>query len=149
MFYNCFMVILIAKFDLFLLISGLICVLLGGLIFLSIGIYRVKKDHAVIIEKINTYHKIIYSGWHYFLPIIYRRVGYYCIAPQQRKVTLDNGKQLTVTYQIEDVKLYHYNHISVENLLIKIRNENESINKEILESEFKKRGLIFLSLKDK
>ena len=140
--------IFIAKFDLFLIFSGLFVILLGGLIFLLIGVYKVKENHAVIIEKINTYHKTIYKGWHYYLPIIYRRVGYYCIAPQKRCVTLSNGKVLYVTYQIEDVKQYHYSQTNVEQLLNRIRKENESINKEILESEFKKRGLIFISLSD-
>lgn len=140
------MVLLIETFDLVLIISALAALVVGALIFFSIGIYRVKKDHAVIIEKINTYHKTIYKGWYYFLPIIYRRVGYYCVAIQQRTIFLENGNKLIITYQIKDVEKYHYSGIKVESLVLKIRNSYESLTKEIMLEEFEKRGLIYYSL---
>ena len=140
------MKILLSNFDLGLLISGGCAIIVGVIIFFSIGIYKVKKKHAVIIEKVDTFYKVIEQGWHYYLPIIYRRVGYYCIAPQQRTVYLDNGKKLLVSYQIVDVKTYHYSGIKIEDLLKKIRRDNESITKDLLISEFEKRGLLFLSI---
>lgn len=140
------MILLISAFDLGLIISAAIVLVIGAMIFFSIGIYKVKKNHAVIIEKINTYHKTLYKGWYYFLPIIYRRVGYYCTAPQQRTIFLENGIKLIVTYQIQDVQKYHYSGIKVEQLVLKIRNSYETLTKEIMIEEFEKRGLIYYSL---
>ena len=61
------MVLLIETFDLVLIISALVALTVGALIFFSIGIYHVKKDHAIIIEKIKEHkgfsHKV--KGFYY------------------------------------------------------------------------------------
>lgn len=143
------MKILLSNFDLALLISLGVGLLLGGLIFFSVGIYKVKPKYVTIIERIDTYHKTIKSGWHYYLPIIYRRVGTYCVAPQQIGITLENGVKIQLIYQIEDAKTYHYTGIDIQTYLYKINKQNENITTTLLESEFKKIGIKFISISKK
>lgn len=131
----------------------LLYILLGGLalglvIFFFAGLYRVKKNHAIVVEKMKRFHGIYKSGFHFFLPIIYTREGYYCIEEMEKVVQIPNGKKLRIRYKIEDLKKYHYSYISLDALINKIRAEHESVNNDILIEEFDKLGLKFISIRE-
>lgn len=133
--------------------QGLLIVLGAGLglaiiIFLFAGIYKVKKNHVILVEKMKKFHGIYKSGLHFFLPVIYTREGYYCVEEMEKTVQIVNGKKLKIRYKIEDVKKYHYSYITIEKLLNKIRDNYESIDKDILIEEFNKLGLKFISIRE-
>ena len=110
------------------------------------GVYHVKSDHVVIIEKAGSYYKTLTQGWHYAFPIVYQRVGSYITAAQVRRYNTIKGNKLSVTYQLEDAKMFHYAHTDFETIMRKIETENEEINLEILQKEFAKRGLKFINI---
>ena len=141
------MKVLLSNLDKALIISAAGAVVLGALIFFLAGVHKVRKGYAAIIERTGAYQRTIYEGWHFALPIVHQRVGLYCILPQIRRYNTKQGNRLSVTYQIEDVKKYHYSNIQLEVIMRKIEEENEEINLEVLESTFTKYGLKFINIK--
>lgn len=141
------MKILLSDFDIALIISGIAALLVGAAIFFSVGVNKIKPKHVAIIEKVDQFYCVAKSGWHYYMPIVYKRVGIYCVAPQQVGVTLSNGNKLFLVYQIEDAKTYHYKGINVQTYLDAINKHNENITTTLLDEEFKKIGVKFISIK--
>ena len=137
----------LTNLDIALLIATGAAIVVGAIIFFSVGIYHVKEGRAVIIEKAGLYYKTLEPGWHYCFPIIYQRVGYYVTAPQIRRYQTLSGNKLSVTYQLEDVKTFHYAQTQFETIMRKVEVENPEINFEILQKEFAKRGLKFINIK--
>ena len=130
----------------------LVLVLVGGIILsilllLLVGTYIVKKGCVIIIEKYDEFYKICPKGWYFFLPVKYRRVGYYRIEEQTRVITLGNQNKIALTYQIEDVKKYHYSKIRIEDYIEQIRLNNEVIDKELLINELNKIGIKYISIR--
>ena len=138
---------LISDLDKALLIALGVGILLGIIFFLITGTYRVKKNHVIIIEKLNEFYKICESGWHFYLPIKYRRVGYYNIAEQSRVITLGEVKKIILTYKIIDVKKYHYSGSRIENYVEYIRKNNSEITEELLTKELEKIGIKYISVR--
>lgn len=141
------MKILLSNLDKALLIATAIAIVLGIIIFFFAGLFRIKKGYVAIIEKMGEYHKAINEGWHFAFPIVYSRVGLYCILPQVRRYVTKSGNKLSITYQIEDVKKYHYNRIELEVLMRKVEEENSEIDLAILEKYFNEYGLRFINIK--
>ena len=135
------------KLDIVLLIAVGIAILLGAFIFFLAGLYHVKEDYCIIVEKARSYYKTYGHGWHFKWPIVYQRVGLYCIAPQVRTYVAKNGNKLSITYQIEDVKKYHYSGIKFETLMSVIEKENSEITLSTLENKFNEYGLKFINIK--
>ncbi|MCR5505698.1 MAG: hypothetical protein K6F07_01730 [Bacilli bacterium] len=141
------MKVLMSDLDKALIISASIAVALGLVFFFLAGVHKVKKNYAVIIEKAGEYYKTFDEGWHFAFPIIYQRVGLYCIIPQVRRYTTLKGNRLSITYQIEDVKTFHYCHMQLEVIMRKIEEENSEIDFAVLESTFARYGLKFINIK--
>ena len=139
--------VLLSNLDKALIISAAIAVGVGLIIFFLAGVHKVRKGYAAIVEKAGEYHKTLNEGWHFLFPIVYQRVGLYCILPQVRRYNTKSGNKLSITYQVEDVKKYHYSHIEIEVLMRKVEEENSEINLTILETYFSKHGLKFLNIK--
>ena len=137
----------LSKLDIAMLISIPSAVLIGVLIFFLAGIHRVPKNHAIIIEKAKSFYAVYDKGTHFKMPIAYQKVGIYCIVPQVRKYTANNGNDLDVTFQIEDVKKYHYSGMDFYSIMRMIEKENSEINLTILTDYFNKYGLKFISIK--
>ena len=135
------------NFDLIFLIAVGSSIVLGAIIFFLAGLYRVPKNHAIVIEKARDFYCVYDSGVHFKMPIAYQRVGVYCIVPQIKKYVANNGNSLDITYQIIDVKLFHYSNISFDALMRKIEKENSEINLTILNDYFSKYGLKFINIK--
>lgn len=141
------MIYALSNFDIALLIATGAAILLGIIIFFLAGLYHVKKDHCIIIEKARQYYQTYEEGWHFKMPIIYQRVGLYCLLPQVRVYTTESGNKLNVTYQIVDVKTYHYKGIKFETLMKVIEKENSEITLTVLQDKFKEYGLQFINIK--
>ena len=141
------MKVLLSNLDKALIIAAAGAVVVGFLIFLLAGLYKVKKGYAAIVEKAGEYHHTLDSGWHFAMPIAYQRVGLYCVLPQIRRYTTKAGNKLSITYQIEDVKTWHYSHTELEVVMRKMEEENEEINLDILKKNFTKYGLKFINIK--
>ena len=141
-----YMIYEVSNIDLIFLIAIGVAILLGLFIFFLAGLYHVKKDHVIIIEKAREFYKIYESGWHFKMPIVYQRVGLYCIAPQVRRYIAKSGNKLSITYQIVDVKTYHYKGMRFELLMKVIEKENNEITLTVLENKFAEYGLKFINI---
>lgn len=135
------------QLDIALWIALALGLVIGLIIFIIAGIYKVKKDHVIIIEKIEEYYATKGAGVYFFLPVKYRRVGYYKITQQERVILLGNQKRIVLTYQIIDPKKYHYSKQRVEKYVEKIRLNNSTISEELLISELDKIGIKFISVR--
>ena len=136
----------LTNLDIIMLISIPSAILIGVLIFFLAGVHRVPKKHAIIIEKAKEFYCAYDSGTHFKMPIAYQKVGVYCIVPQVRKYTANNGNHLDITFQIEDVKKYHYSGKTFFDIMQEIEKENSEINLTVLTDSFNKYGLKFISI---
>ena len=93
--------------DFVFLIIILGALVLGGILFLLTGFISVKKGRIAIIEKAGAFVGIYRPGIYYFAPIVYRRVGMYRVGEITEIYEL-NRIEYRITYEIEDVKKYHY-----------------------------------------
>ena len=137
----------IQTLDLVIIITIPSVLLLGLLIFFLAGIHHPPKKHAIVIEKVKEFYCVYDKGTHFKMPIVYQRVGTYCIVPQTRTYIANNGNSLDITFQIEDVKKYHYSEIKFDEIMKKIEKENSEINLTILTNSFSEYGLKFISIK--
>ena len=136
----------LSPLDIALIISAGAAIVIGVGIFFLAGLHRTPKNHAIVIEKAGQFYCIFDKGTHFLMPIAYQKVGVYCIVPQTRKYIAQNGNSLDVTYQIVDVKKYHYNFVKVEDLLLRIEKENSEINLTVLTEKFEAYGLKFINV---
>ena len=141
------MINLISTLDLALLIGAGSAILIGAAIFFLTGIYHVKEDYEVIIEKAGEYYTTLTAGNHYKMPIVYQRVGSYCVAPQVRVYNTKVGNKLSITFQIEDTKKFHYCGLQFETIMAVIEKENSEIDLTVLQNSFAKYGLKFINIK--
>lgn len=137
----------LSALDIAILIAIPSAILIGLLIFFLAGLYRVPKNHAIVIERMKEFHCIFDKGTHFKMPILYQKVGTYCIVPQIRRYTANNGNKLEITYQIVDVKKYHYSYIKLEDLMARIEKENSEIGLTVLTDKFESYGLKFIGIK--
>ena len=91
--------------------------LLGGLLFFLTGFIRVYKGRVAIIERVGQFVGLYKPGIYYFAPILYRRVGMYRVG-EIKETYLINRVDYQITYEITDVKQYHYvGHHDIEGIL--------------------------------
>lgn len=88
-----------------LILTG--ALLLGGGLFALTGFISVKKGRIAIIERAGEFVGIYRPGIYYFAPIMYRRVGMYRVG-EVKETYLINRIDYQLTYEILDVKKYHY-----------------------------------------
>ena len=129
----------------FALIALGICLLGVGLFFLT-GFIYVKKNHVAIVERTGLYVGIFEKGFHYFTPLMYRRVGMYPKGETEKEIKIDRVKYF-LKYEILDVKTFHYvgNHdleTPLKNALI----DNKENLKEILIEKYSSIGVKFIGL---
>ena len=141
------MISLLSSLDIALLIGTGIAIVAGLIIFFLVGIYRVKKDYEAIIEKAGEYYTTLKQGVHFKMPVVYQRVALYCVAPQVRSYTSQAGNKLSITFQIEDSKKYHYSGLKFETIMALIEKENSEINLTDLQNTFSQYGLKFINIK--
>ena len=140
------MLIKLSSLDIALLIATGIIIVLGVLVFFLTGIYHVKKDYAIVINKAGQFYCVHDKGTHFHMPIVYQRAGLYCTAPIVKRYVANNGNHLDITYQIIDVEKYHNNRISLDDLMKRIEKENSEINFTVLSEKFSLYGLKFINI---
>lgn len=136
----------LSALDIALLIALGIFIVLGAVVFFLTGIYHVKKDHAIVINKANEFYCVYDHGTHFKMPVLYQRAAVYCTAPIIKKYVANNGNHLDITYQIENVELYHKNRIDIDGLMKRIEKENSVINSTVLSEKFSLYGLKFINI---
>jgi len=141
--YYCFM----ETEDLVILIVVLGTLLFGAIIFVMSCVYYVKKDHVIIVEKMENYHGTYEHGFYWFWPFVYHRVGYYATKPIERKIRLSNGRKALINYQILKPKEFHYFHTTVESFINKMSLENVDMNFEAIKENFASIGIDFISIR--
>ena len=139
--------IYLSKLDIGLIIATASAVVIGLIIFFFAGLYRVPKNHALIFEKAGKFVACYDKGVHFKFPIVYQRVGVYCIVPQTRVYKAKNGNKLDVTFVIKNPVDYHYSSMRFDNIMKMIEKENEDISLQLLQDTFSKYGLEFISIK--
>ncbi len=137
----------LSALDIAIIISIPSAIIIGLLIFFLAGLHRVPKNHVIVMEKARNFYCIYEKGTHFKMPIAYQKAGVYCVVPQTRTYTANNGNHLDITYQIVDVKLYHYSGLRFEDIMHKIEKENSEINLTTLTDNFNKYGLKFINIK--
>lgn len=140
------MIYALSNLDIALLIGVGAAIIIGALIFFLAGVYHVKKGYEVIIEKANEYYTTLKEGWHFKMPIVYQRAGTYCVAAQVRRYISQAGNKLSITYEVEDSKVFHYCGYNFEAIMLKIEKENSEITLPVLQDSFAKYGLKFLNI---
>ena len=140
------MIINLSALDSALLIGGAILLVLAVLIFFLVGIHRVPKNHAIVLNKVGEFYCVLDKGTHFKMPIIYQRAGIYCTAPVVKRYIANNGNHLDVTYQIVDVEKFHKNRITLDDLMKRIEKENSEINSTVISEKFALYGLKFINI---
>lgn len=136
----------LSALDIALLISAGVIIVLGILVFFLAGLHHVPKNHAIVINKAGEFYCVYDKGTHFKMPVIYQRVGTYCISPIVQKYIANNGNHLDITYQVVDVEKYHKNHIALDDLMKRIEKENSEINSTVLSEKFSLYGLKFINV---
>lgn len=127
-----------------LVLTGVL--LLGAILFFLTGFIHVKKGYVAIIERTGTFLNIYKSGFHYFFPLLYRRVGMYPVGEAKIIYTLDR-EDYRLTIEILDVKKYHYEgHHDAEGIVKASLKDSKDKLSETLVSRFKKVGVRFIQL---
>ncbi len=120
--------------------------LLGAILFVLTGFIYVKKGYVAIIERTGLYVGIFEKGFHYFAPLLYRRVGMYPVGEAEREIVIDKVKYF-VKYEITDVKCFHYvgNHDLETPLKDALANNKDKL-KETLIEKYSAIGVKFIGL---
>lgn len=120
--------------------------LLGGLLFFLTGFIRVYKGRVAIIERVGQFVGLYKPGIYYFAPILYRRVGMYRVGEIKEKYLI-NRVDYQITYEIEDVKQYHYvGHHDIEGILRATLLDSKDNLSEALIKRYKEVGVKFITL---
>ena len=103
-----------------------------GLFFLT-GFIFISKTRVGIIEKVGKYIGTYKSGLYYFMPVLYRRVGYYKIGETVQKFKIDR-KEYILRYQIEDFEKFHYigNHDAYGIVCAALKSNTEDLSKYLI-----------------
>lgn len=120
--------------------------LLGGLLFFLTGFIRVYKGRVAIIERVGQFVGLYKPGIYYFAPILYRRVGMYRVGEIKEKYLI-NRVDYQITYEIEDVKQYHYvGHHDIEGILRATLMDSKDNLSDALIKRCKEVGVKFMTL---
>lgn len=120
--------------------------ILGGILFTLTGIIHVKKGRIAIIERIGEFKGIYKAGFYYFAPLLYKRAGMYRLGNIEETYLIDKTNY-KITYEITDVKKFHYDgKHDVEGILTaSIKNNKDNLSKTLIK-RFESVGVRFIKL---
>lgn len=101
----CYILSMLEPWQFALVFLGIL--LLGGILYALTGFISVKKGRVAIIERIGQFVGLYKPGLYYFAPMLYRRVGMYRVGVIKDQYLI-NRIDYQLTYEIVDVKIYHY-----------------------------------------
>ncbi len=119
-----------------------------GLFFLS-GVYVVKKNKAILIEKTGQFYGVYKKGVYFFMPILYQRKGVYSVGENKQDIHILNGRVLVLTYEIEDVEKFHYSELNIEQAINEVNSTTKEMSEELLENALKEIGVKYISIRAK
>lgn len=90
--------------------------LLGIIIFLLAGIFRVKPDTAAIFEKLGEFKFLHQQGFYFHFPIFYQKVATYS-TKQVTEIINFNDEKIQLVYHIIDIPKFHYSGHDIEKAL--------------------------------
>ena len=102
----------------------ILVVVLMILLFLSTGIIYNQKGCVSVIKKGKQFI-IEERPFSYYFPIVFRKVGYYPVAPREYKI--DKDKKITL--YVKDVKLLYQHKVNIKKLLKQNKNLEETFKK--------------------
>lgn len=137
------------QIDIILLIILGSALILGALIFFLSGIYKVKKDRVMVIEKLEQFYGLYSEGTYFFMPLIYKRKGVYTIVKMEKDVRIEGLREMTITYQVVDVKKYHYYDGDVTKCVEETYKNNPDLDEETLRAELEGIGIKYLGIRAK
>ena len=132
----------------FLIALGIV-IILGGLFFFFAGLFKVKKDQVMIIERMNEFKGVYEKGIYWFMPIVYRRVGVYTMKEMEQTIHFDDLRDMVIRFQVGDVIKYHYSEYNVEQKVNEAHKKYPEMSEEILKSELLDIGIRFISIRAK
>lgn len=101
---------------------ALAALFLGAILMLLTGFIHVKKGYSAIVEKLGEYYGTYQEGFHYFKPFVYRRAGMYKNITEL-EITV-NKTVIKIKIKIDDLKKYHYNTTSFNEIVEKLAKNN-------------------------
>ncbi len=122
---------------------------LGFGIYLLAGVYIVKKNKAILIEKNAQFYGVYTKGVHFFWPIIYQRQGVYSVGENKQDIHIQNGRVLVLTYEIVDVQKFHYSEKNIEQTINEVNSSTEEMTEELLVNALNEIGVKFISIRAK
>ena len=137
------------KVDIILLIILGSSLLLGAIIFFLSGIYKVKKDTAMVIERVGQFYKVYEQGTYFLMPLVYKRKGVYTLKELEKDIHIEGLRDMLLIYQVIDVYKYHYYNGDVETCIKETYENNPEMSEEILISSLKEIGIKYIAIKAK
>ena len=138
-----------SQIDIILLIVLASCLLLGAIIFFLAGIYKVKKDKVMVVEKAGQFYKLYEEGTYFLMPIVYKRKGVYTIKPLEKDIHIEGLRDLIITYQVIDVYKYHYYDGDVETCVRNTYENNPEMSEELLRNSLRDIGIKYIAIRAK
>lgn len=124
-------------------------IILGAIIFFLAGVYKVKENKAMVIEKAEKFYGVYTKGLYFFMPIVYKRKGVYTLVPMERDIYIEGLRDMVLTYQVIDVEKYHYYDGDVSDLVRRTYEKFPDLEEEILIDELNNIGIKYISIRAK
>ena len=124
-------------------------IILGSVFFFIAGIYKVKDNQAMVIEKAEQFYGIYLKGTYFFMPVLYKRKGVYTLVPMEKDIHIEGLRDMVLTYQVIDVKTYHYYDGDVESLIKSTYEKFPNLDEETLRNELNNIGIKYISVRGK
>ena len=138
-----------SSLDIALLIIIASVVVIGSLLFFLSGIYKVKKNQVMVIEKAGEFYKLYEEGTYFLMPLMYKRKGVYTTSKLEKNIHIDGLREMILTYQVIDVKKYHYYDGDVSKCIEDTYQKSEEMSEEILINSLSEIGVKFISIRAK
>jgi regulator of protease activity HflC (stomatin/prohibitin superfamily) len=133
----------LSTLDFLLIVLSILC--FGIILFFITGFIRIKKGCVAIIERMGMYVGTYQHGLRYFMPLVYRRVGMYKMGVTNREVDISRYEKSNVTYEIMDVKLFHYSGHDFDGIVrIAYRDHKDNMDA-YLKDAFQKVGVDYIT----
>jgi len=110
----------------FLIASAIL--VLGLLLFFGSGFFFIKKNRAAVVKRKGRYHKTIFAGTYYFLPLRYKVSKIYRLGPIAYEVHLGKERIIFLA-EIADVRRYDESRATVSKTALEVYRNNHAVNK--------------------
>ena len=134
------------ELDIVLLVVLITVPLIGAGIFFLSGIYVVKKDYSMIVERNGEFFKEYKEGRYFLFPIAYKRKALFHLVPLEIDIRIEGLREMVLGYQIVDPVKYYYSKVNIVDVIKKAHLENEEMSEEILINSLGEIGIKYISI---